>query len=109
MGVQYLPQYHHLVRWHRQSATTIIRRREHRVGTTYEIMLINCTGLIWNFLKMEKEHITNQNLFKTVMDYKFPFDSNRTPKREDTNENGDTHSSISTFKLKTEIEIQPNS
>lgn len=33
-------------------------------------------GLLCNFLKIEKEHITNQKLFKTVMDYKYPFDLN---------------------------------
>lgn len=31
-------------------------------------------GLLSNFFKIEKEHITNQNNLKTVIDYKFPFE-----------------------------------
>jgi hypothetical protein len=38
-----------------------------------------------NFLKIEKEHITNLNALKTVSDYKYPFDTkflNKATERE---------------------------
>jgi hypothetical protein len=39
-----------------------------------------------NFLKMEKEHITNENSLKTVMDYKYPFDTKLVSVSKDTQE-----------------------
>jgi hypothetical protein len=32
-----------------------------------------CKGFIYNFLKIEKEHLNNQYQLKSVRDYNYPF------------------------------------
>jgi hypothetical protein len=65
----------------------------------------NSLGLISNFLKIEKEHITNQNLFKTVMDYKYPFEAKPVVLKDEDEDGKNTHWSVSTLHQMSEIEI----
>ena len=43
------------------------------IEMTRSILFISIIGLLNNFLKMEKEHITNLRNLKTVQEIRFPF------------------------------------
>lgn len=55
---------------------------------------------------MEKEHITNQDLFKTVKDYVYPFESKMSIRKDEfQGDDAKTHWSVSTLNQVSEVEI----